>query len=106
IVFTVVKRMHRVGVMGWDNRGPVRIRTLVIEKVQSPRSPVDFFLSFDVEALPARAPSDWVQRLVWGKLDTGSYGIGRICDVVEQHGLRANFMIDYSSCERDGEAGV
>jgi hypothetical protein len=31
---------------------------------------------------------------VWGRIGGEQYGIPRICNVLEQHGLKANFMID------------
>ena len=102
-LFTVVKRMRRFGLSTWDNRGPVAVKTLTIEKVDGLERPVDFFLSFDVEALPFRADADHVNRLVWGQIDGEEYGIRRICRVLEQYGLRANFMIDYASCLREGD---
>jgi len=104
-LFTVVNPVRRVG-LKLAERGPVTVRTLSIEKVTDPDRPVDFFLSFDVEALPERATSDHIDRLVWGKVDGGEYGIRRICDVLAQYGLKGNFMLDYASCTREGERAM
>jgi SAM-dependent methyltransferase len=61
------------------------------------------FLSFDVEALPGRAPSDHVNRLVWGRSGPEEWGIQRICAVLAKHNIRANFMIDMAMCHLYGD---
>ena len=40
-------------------------------------------LTVDVEALPARAPSDHVDRLVWGRHEAGTGGIAELCDIAD-----------------------
>ncbi|HNG86967.1 hypothetical protein [Accumulibacter sp.] len=56
------------------------------------------FLSFDVEALPGRAAADPIDTLVWGRLNGEEYGIKRICRILREYGLKANFLIDLSGC--------
>jgi hypothetical protein len=101
--FTVSAPAHRVGVMAWSSRGPAELRSLTIERVDE-NMPTSFFLSFDVEALPMRAPGDLIESLVWGRVDGGEYGIGRICSILEQHGLIGNFLVDFASCSAEGDA--
>src|SRR5262249_22254053 len=49
-----------------------------------------------------RAPSDHIDRLVWGKLAGGEYGIRRLVSILDQHKLKANFMLDLGSLLREG----
>ena len=56
-VFSVGTRVPAVGLMAWGGRGPVRVRTLVVERLEPAAQPSDIFLSFDVDFLdPAYAP--------------------------------------------------
>lgn len=64
------------------------------------------FISFDVEALPRRASQDHVDRLVWGRLGGGEFGIRRICGVLEQHKIKGNFMIDFAMSALYGDKAV
>lgn len=64
------------------------------------------FISFDVEALPGRADSDHVDRLIWGKFGNSQFGIGRICNVLNQHKIKGNFLIDIASCVLYGDKVV
>lgn len=64
------------------------------------------FLSFDVEALPGRAEKDHVDRLMWGKIDGVEYGVRKICDVLRDYKLKANFLIDLSACALYGDKPV
>jgi SAM-dependent methyltransferase len=64
------------------------------------------FLSFDVEALPARSKGSPVDELIWGRMSGGEYGISRICDVLEQHKLRGNFLVDFSACLLYGDRAI
>ncbi|CAM4254336.1 methyltransferase domain-containing protein [Bordetella pseudohinzii] len=64
------------------------------------------FLSFDVEALPGRAEKDHMDRLMWGKLDGGEYGVRRICSILKEYGLKGNFLIDLSACALWGDKQV
>jgi len=64
------------------------------------------FISFDVEALPGRASRDPVDRLVWGRVGGGEFGIGRISGILKQHGIKGNFLIDFASCLLYGDRAV
>ncbi|MPS77569.1 MAG: methyltransferase domain-containing protein [Achromobacter sp.] len=64
------------------------------------------FLSFDVEALPGRAEKDHVDRLMWGKVDGGEYGVRKICEILHDYNLKANFLIDLSACALHGDKPV
>ncbi len=64
------------------------------------------FLSFDVEALPGRAPHDPVERLIWGRYDGQEFGIRRICAILKQYGIKGNFLIDFSACLLYGDKPV
>jgi hypothetical protein len=103
-LFSVASPARRFGVRAWGDRGESTLKTLTIERVDGTVRPTDFFFSFDVEAGLNRAYSDHIDTLVWGKLEGGEYGIGRICDVLEQHGLKGNFLIDFATCAFEGEA--
>ena len=54
----------------------------------------DSFISFDVEALPGRAQEDHVNRLVWGKFGGEEFGIRRLSNILNQHKIKGNFLID------------
>lgn len=56
------------------------------------------FLSFDVEALPGRATTDHVDRLVWGKVAGEEYGIRKICAILREYRIKGNFLVDLSGC--------
>lgn len=51
-------------------------------------------VTVDVEALPARARRDHVQRLIWGEHPRGRAGIAEICDLVEEFGGVALFFLE------------
>mgnify|MGYP003575562205 CR=1 FL=1 len=61
------------------------------------------FLSFDVEALPGRAATDHIDRLIWGKFDGGEFGLRRICRILKEYRLKANFMLDFAMCALYGD---
>lgn len=67
---------------------------------------ISAFLSFDVEALPGRADDDHVERLIWGKIGGQEYGIGKLCAILKEYGLKANFMIDMGACALYGDRPV
>jgi hypothetical protein len=102
-LFSIGTPSTRFGLMAWGDRGETVIRTLTIERVDIGAQACDFFFSFDVEASPARAQADLIDRLIWGRLGGGEYGIGRICDVLEQHRIVGNFLLDYATCAFEGE---
>lgn len=64
------------------------------------------FISFDVEALPGRASDGHLDRLIWGKVGEGEYGLRRISNILGQHRIKGNFLIDLSMCELYGKRAV
>lgn len=56
------------------------------------------FMSFDVEALPARAENNHVDQLIWGKTSNGEYGIRRICSILDEYGIKGDFFVDMAGC--------
>jgi hypothetical protein len=101
-VFRVASPVSRVGLMAWGNRGSAAVRTLTIERIENDRRPTDFFLSFDVEAPTGRSTGDPIDSLVWGRLGGQEYGLRRICGLLEQHGLKGNFFVDFATCTFEG----
>ena len=67
---------------------------------------ISAFLSFDVEASPGRASSGHVERLIWGNIDGQQYGIGKLCAILSEYGLKANFMIDMAACTLYGDRPI
>ncbi|MBX3127605.1 MAG: methyltransferase domain-containing protein [Polyangiaceae bacterium] len=109
-LLSVPERVRRYALMSWGDRGATRIEAMNLERLPDADAvracPTDFFLSFDVEALPGRAPSDsLVSHLLWGKVGGGEFGIRRLCSILDEHDIRGNFMVDFSSCLTD-ERGV
>lgn len=64
------------------------------------------FLSFDVEALPGRAEYNHVDRLIWGKVGDKQYGISKLCNILGQYNVKANFLIDLSACILYGDQPI
>jgi SAM-dependent methyltransferase len=64
------------------------------------------FISFDVEALPGRASDDHINRLIWGRINGKEYGIKRICQILSEYKIKANFMIDIAACSLYGDRDI
>jgi len=60
-------------------------------------------ITVDVEALEVRAESNHVNRLIYGNIDGDTWGIGRIMDVADKHGIQVTFFLEMASVERYGE---
>ena len=54
-------------------------------------------LTVDVEALPKRAQEGHIDRLMYGYLDGKSYGIGKMMDIADNHGVQMTFFLDFAS---------
>jgi SAM-dependent methyltransferase len=67
---------------------------------------ISSFISFDVEALPGRATENLLERLVWGQLAGGEYGIRRLSKVLSMHRLKGNFLLDFGMCLLYGDKAV
>lgn len=52
------------------------------------------FVTVDTEALPKRAPQDHVNRLIWGKFSRGTAGVGEMCSVGDEFGIKHVFFVD------------
>jgi len=51
-------------------------------------------VTIDVEALPARASEDHIERLIWGRHPEGTAGISEICDSLEDAGGKGLFFLE------------
>ena len=51
-------------------------------------------LTVDTEALPNRASSDHVQRLIWGQYDEGRAGVREMCAIGDEFGAKHVFFMD------------
>lgn len=61
-------------------------------------------LTVDVEALPLRAPGHHVDTLIYGCIDGEEWGIGRIMDIADYHGVKMTFFLDFAEAELYGDA--
>lgn len=101
-LFAVGKPVTKVGFQVPAGRGSASLKSFVVEAVTTPAAKVDCFISFDVEADVQRAPSDHIDRLVWGKTPGGEYGIRRLVSILDQYKIKGNFMLDFGSLLREG----
>lgn len=51
-------------------------------------------ITVDTEALPKRAPQDHVKRLIWGNCPQGTAGVGEMCSVGDEFGVKHVFFVD------------
>jgi hypothetical protein len=51
-------------------------------------------LTVDTEALPKRASQDHVNRLMWGRHEKGTAGIGEMCSIGDEYGAKHVFFVD------------
>lgn len=65
-------------------------------------------LTVDAEALPKRASTDHVKRLIWGEHDNGTAGIREMCAISDEVGAKHVFFVDvcgaYDRKEEVGDA--
>lgn len=61
-------------------------------------------LTVDTEALPRRAPSDHIERLIWGRFDGKELGIGRMMDIADAVGVPITFFLDQCETALYGDA--
>lgn len=59
-------------------------------------------LTVDVEALPVRAPEKHVDTLIYGKSRDGEWGISRMMDIADRHGIPITFFLDFAEVENYG----
>ena len=60
-------------------------------------------LSVDVEALRLRAADQHVETLIYGRLNGGEWGIGRMMDIADRHNVKITFFLDFAEVELYGE---
>lgn len=61
-------------------------------------------LTVDVEALQLRAASNHVNTLIYGRAEGKEYGIGRMMDIADKHGVKMTFFVDFAEYELYGDA--
>jgi SAM-dependent methyltransferase len=82
-----------------------KLKKLTLPVIDYSRKP-NSFISFDVEALPGRAQEDHVNRLVWGKTSGGEFGIRRISNILNQHKIKGNFLVDIGMAALYGDKAL
>lgn len=60
-------------------------------------------LSVDVEAFPMRAPDRYVDTLIYGRFNGDEYGIGRMMDIADKHGIKMTFFLDFGEVKLHGD---
>lgn len=56
-------------------------------------------LTVDTEALPRRATSDHVRRLIWGENDGGTAGVREMVEIGDEFGARHVFFVDLCAAQ-------
>jgi hypothetical protein len=102
-VFTVDNEVSRFGLRTTEEPPTAVIRTLAIERLDLQTPKVDYFLTFDVEEGMNEFLANPLDDRVWCRTRDGEYGIRRLVAILDEHGLRGNFLIDFGSCLREGE---
>lgn len=52
-------------------------------------------ITVDTEALPKRASQDHVNRLMWGRHPQGTAGVGEMCSIGDEFGVKHVFFVDF-----------
>ena len=60
-------------------------------------------LSVDVEVFPMRAPGRHVDTLIYGRFNGDEYGIGRMMDIADKHGIKMTFFLDFAGVKSHGD---
>ncbi len=60
-------------------------------------------ITVDVEALPMRAPDNHVDTLIYGRIGGEEWGIGRMMDIADKHGVKMTFFLDFAEAELYGD---
>lgn len=100
-----------VGIRSWNEADSVNLVQLNDASRMSPtvdrRSESVVLLSVDVEALPGRAPDNYVDRLIWGgSHGPEGHGIGRFAEIFNQREVVATFYVDFAACCIHGDQGI
>lgn len=56
-------------------------------------------LTVDVEAFSMRAQDKYVDTLIYGRINGGEWGIGRMMDIADQYGIKMTFFLDFAEVE-------
>lgn len=59
-------------------------------------------LTVDVEAWEMRAPDRPVDTLIYGRINGAEWGIGRMMDIADRHGVKMTFFLDFTEVELYG----
>lgn len=81
----------------WNGQAPIVLSDLVVTRSIVTGAPVDEVLvnvSVDVEALPHRAISDHVEKLILGRVGNGEFGVPREIAVFRELGVPATFYLE------------
>lgn len=60
-------------------------------------------LTVDVEAWDMRAPDRPVDTLIYGRINGAEWGIGRMMDIADRHGVKMTFFLDFTEVELYGD---
>lgn len=60
-------------------------------------------LTVDVEALGLRAADHHVETLIYGRFGGEEWGIGRMMDIADKHGVKMTFFLDFAEVELYGD---
>jgi hypothetical protein len=99
-------RAVMIGARTWYASDEISLKSLVVSHSRKPEDKPLTLVSVDVEALPGRAESEMVDRLIYGIFGHGRYGIELLCDIFAEYGVRATFFVDYATCCLHGEKGI
>lgn len=95
----------RLGVRSWWAEDWLQLEALSVTSPETSASTT--LLSVDVEALPGRSGGNAIEELIFGNISgERGRGIARICDIFSDHGVRATFFVDYSTCGIYGDAEI
>lgn len=56
-------------------------------------------LTVDVEAFSMRAPDKYIDTLIYGRIDGGEWGIGKMMDIADRYGVQMTFFLDFAEAE-------
>jgi len=68
-----------------------------------PPSKPKLVITVDVEAFQNRAESNHIDRLIYGNIDGDTWGIGRMMDIADKHGVQMTFFLDFAATEVYGD---
>lgn len=60
-------------------------------------------LTVDVEAFSMRAPDNYIDTLIYGRIGNEEWGIGRMMDIADRCGVKMTFFLDFAEVEYYGD---